>query len=86
MLQARELLGCSSQRQCYRRTVLQVPYPPVELALGAEVREVGAQVRPSDTPEVALAAKARPLGEDGKGDDLRVGKQADRLSVAPGSG
>jgi hypothetical protein len=38
---------------------------PIELALRAQHREVGAQVRPCKAPEVALAAKARPLGEDG---------------------
>ena len=43
-------------------------------------------MRNSETPEVAPAAEARPLGENGQGDDLRVGEQADRLSVASGGG
>src|SRR5215208_6058813 len=46
------------------------PYPPVELALATEVREVGAQVRGGETPEVALAAEARPLSEYGQGQNL----------------
>ena len=45
---------------------------PVELALRTEGREVGAQVRPSEAPEVALAAQARPLSEDGEGEDLWI--------------
>jgi hypothetical protein len=32
-------------------------------------------VCPSKTPEVALAAKARPLGEDGQGQNLRITEQ-----------
>src|SRR5215211_1574555 len=45
---------------------------PIELALRTEGREVGAQVRLGESPEVPLAAEARPLGEDGQGKDLRV--------------
>src|SRR5215210_8321733 len=37
---------------------------PVELALRTEAREVRAQMRPSEAPEVPLAAKPRPLGEE----------------------
>src|SRR5215212_1564473 len=48
---------------------------PIELALGTEIREVGAQVRPSKTPEVALAAEARPLSEYGQGQNLRITQQ-----------
>ena len=47
----------------------------VVLALGAQHREVGAQVRRSEAPEVPLAAKARPLGEDGQRQDLRVAQE-----------
>jgi hypothetical protein len=50
-------------------------HPPVELALGAELREVGAKMCLGETPEVALASEARPLGEDGQGDDLGIGKK-----------
>jgi hypothetical protein len=48
---------------------------PVELALGAEGGEVGAQVRVGEAPKVPLAAEAGPLGEDRQGEDLRVGEQ-----------
>jgi hypothetical protein len=54
---------------------LQGSHPAVELALGAEVREVGAQVRGSEAPEIPLAAKAWPLGHDRRGDDHRVAEQ-----------
>ena len=48
----------------------------VELALGAKHREVRAQVRPSQAPEVPLAAQAGPLlGEDGEGEDFRFAQQ-----------
>src|SRR5215203_6153267 len=52
---------------------LQGSYPAVELALRAELREVLAQVRGSEAPEVPLTAEAGPLGEDGQGDDLGGG-------------
>ena len=32
-------------------------------------------MRGGEAPEVSLAAKARPLGEDGQGEDLRVGEK-----------
>jgi hypothetical protein len=51
---------------------LQGPDAPVELALRTEGREVGAQMGPSEAPEVALAAQARPLSEDGQGEDLWI--------------
>src|SRR5919112_1433986 len=54
---------------------LQGSYPAVELALGAQVREVGTQACRSEAPEVALAAEAGPLREHGQGDDLRIGEQ-----------
>src|ERR671910_2775630 len=50
-------------------------HPAVELALATEVREVGAQMCLSKAPEISLASEAGPLGEDGQGDDLGVGKQ-----------
>jgi hypothetical protein len=43
---------------------------PVELALGARAREVPAQVRSGEAPEVALAGPPRPLGEDRQRQDL----------------
>lgn len=43
---------------------LQVANAPVELALGAEGKEVGTKVRGGESPEVALATEARPLSED----------------------
>src|SRR5215204_568661 len=54
---------------------LQRAHPPVELALGTEVREVEAQMCVSKAPEISLASEAGPLGEDRQGDDLGVGKQ-----------
>src|SRR5215216_5356588 len=54
---------------------LQRAHPPVELALGAEVGEVGAQMCVSKAPEISLASPTRPLGEYCEGDDLGVGKQ-----------
>ena len=67
---------CSSQVSLQRAQFgLQGSHAPVELALGAQPREVGEQVRPSEAPEVALAAEAGPLGEDRQGEDLRVGEQ-----------
>src|SRR5215208_5195126 len=48
---------------------------PVELALRTEGREVGAQMRPSEAPEVPLASEAGPLGEDGQGEDFRIAEQ-----------
>src|SRR5215203_4222464 len=51
-------------------------HPAVELALGTELREVGAQMCLSKAPEISLASEAGPLlGEDGQGDDLGVAKQ-----------
>jgi hypothetical protein len=50
-------------------------HPSVEPALRTKVREVGAQVRMCEAPEVALAAEAGPLGEDGQGQNLRVGER-----------
>ena len=32
-------------------------------------------MRPSEAPKIPLAAEARPLGEDGQSQDLRVGEQ-----------
>src|SRR5215208_1703115 len=63
---------------------LQGSYPAVELALGAELREVLAQVRPSEAPEVPLASEARPLGQDRQGDDLRVREQGRTTRAARG--
>src|SRR5215218_7633812 len=54
---------------------LQGSHPSVELALRTKVREVGAQVRGGEAPEVPLASEAGPLGEDGQGQNLRVGEQ-----------
>src|SRR5215212_6800218 len=51
-------------------------HPPVELALGTEVREVGAQMCVSEAPEISLASEAGPLGEDGQGEDLRIAEQS----------
>jgi hypothetical protein len=59
---------------------------PVELALGAQPREVGAQVRPCQAPEVPLAAQARPLSEDGQGKDLALGKEGGTAGAACGRG
>src|SRR5829696_1148215 len=67
----RKILGESPLQEA--QLWLQGSNAPVELALGAQHREVGAQVRPREAPEVALAAKARPLGEDRQGKDLRSG-------------
>src|SRR5918994_7545260 len=50
-------------------------HPAVELALGTEVREVGAQMCLSKAPEISLASEAGPLGEDGQGDYLGIGEQ-----------
>src|SRR5215212_732520 len=50
--------------------------PTLRKALGTEVREVGAQeVRPSKTPEVALAAEAKPLSEYSQRQNLRITEQ-----------
>jgi hypothetical protein len=67
---------------------LQGSHPAVELALGAQVREVGTQVCRGEAPEVALAAEAGPLREDGQGDDLGIGEQGRtaRLPLAHGGG
>jgi hypothetical protein len=40
----------------------------------------------SEAPEVALAAEAGPLGEDGQGDDLGVGEQGWTAGLAGGGG
>src|SRR5215218_8200566 len=48
-------------------------HPPVELALRTEGGKVFAQVRRSETPEVALASEAGPLAEDGQRKYCRVG-------------
>src|SRR5215211_4651014 len=61
-------------------------HPPVELALGAEGREVGTQVRVSESPEVALAAEARPLGEYGERQHLALGEQRRTARLLAGSG
>jgi hypothetical protein len=45
-------------------------------------REVGTQVRRSEAPEVALAAEARPLGEDAQGKDLALGKEGGTAGLA----
>jgi hypothetical protein len=59
---------------------------PVELALGAEGGEVGAQVQGGEAPEVPLAAEARPLlGEYGECQNLAFGEQC-RVARFPGSG
>src|ERR671910_1625509 len=71
---SRELLGEGELKGA--QLGLQGSDAPIELALGAQLREVGAQVRLGEAPEVALAAKARPLGEDGQGDDLRIAEQS----------
>lgn len=64
---------------------LQGPYSAIELALGAEVREVLAQVRGSKTPKVPLAAEARPLGQfNRQGDDLWVREQGGTTRAARG--
>jgi hypothetical protein len=65
---------------------LQGSEAPVELALGAQHREVGAQVRPCQAPEVALASEARPLGEDRQGEDLRVAQEGGTAGAACGRG
>jgi hypothetical protein len=54
---------------------------PIELALGAQLREVRAQVGPREAPEVALASEAGPLGEDGQGKDLALGKEGGRAGL-----
>ena len=51
---------------------LQSPHPPVELALGGEGGEVLAKVGEGEPMEVPLASEARPLGEDGQRENLRV--------------
>jgi len=64
---------------------------PVELALGAEGGEVGAQVQGAqvqggEAPEVPLAAEARPLlGEYSECQNLAFGEQC-RVARFPGSG
>jgi len=47
-------------------------HPPVELTLRTEGGEVLAQVRRSETPEVALASEAGPLAEDSQRKYFRV--------------
>ena len=42
----------------------------VELVLAHQAREVGAEVRLGEAPEVPLAAEAGPLGEDGEREDF----------------
>jgi hypothetical protein len=54
---------------------LQGAHPPVELPLAQQVREVGAQVRSGEAPEVALAAKPGPLSEDRQRQDFALGKR-----------
>src|SRR5215208_4583231 len=68
-----ELLGEGELQEAH--LWLQGSDATVELALRTEGREVGAQVRRSEAPEVPLAVERRPLGEYGQGDDLRIAEQ-----------
>jgi hypothetical protein len=56
------------------------------LVLGAQPRELGAQVRPCEAPEVALAAEARPLDEDRQRQDLLVAQEGGTARAACGRG
>src|SRR5829696_5458146 len=80
----RKILGESPLQEA--QLWLQGSNAPVELALGAQPREVGAQVRPREAPEVALAAKARPLGEDRQRQDLLVAQEGGTAGAACGRG
>jgi hypothetical protein len=76
-----ELLGEGSLQLA--QLGLQGSDAPIELALGAQQhREVGAQVCPREAPEVPLAAEAVPLGEDGQGKDLALGKEDGTAGLA----
>jgi len=79
------LLGEESGQMKLERSHLafQSPGPPVELALGRQSREVSLQVGVGKPPEVPLASEAGPLGEDGEGEDLRVGDE--RRTTGSGS-
>src|SRR5215210_21328 len=80
----RKLLGEGTLQSAQLR--LQGSDAPVELALGAQPREVGAQVRPCEAPELALAAEARPLGEDRQGEDLARAKEGGTAGATCGRG
>jgi hypothetical protein len=64
---------------------LEGAHPPVELALGAQSREIGTQVRVSKSPKVALATEARPLGEDRQCQQLALGEQRRTARLLAGS-
>src|SRR5215210_7988244 len=76
----RELLGEGPLQEAQLR--LQGSDAPVELTLRTEARKVGTQVRPSEAPEVALAAETGPLGEDGQGKELALGKEGGTARLA----
>src|SRR5215217_1932337 len=83
----RDLGGQARQQPSQRlRTMTLQREEVLELALGAQHREVGAQVRPREAPEVALAAKARPLGEDRQRQDLLVAQEGGTAGAACGRG
>src|SRR5215208_105868 len=75
-----ELFGAGSLQEA--QLGLQGSDASVELALGAEGREVGAQVRRSEAPEVSLAARARPLRQDRQGKNLALGKESGTTGLA----
>jgi hypothetical protein len=67
---------------------LQGSYPAVELTLGAQVREVGMQVRVGESPEVSLAAKAGPRARTARvmtsGSESRAGRPGFLLRTEEG--
>ena len=54
---------------------LQSPRPAIELALGGQRGEILPEVGVGEAPEIPLAPEARPLGEDGQCEYLRVGDE-----------
>ena len=54
--------------------------------LWQEVREVGAKVSPSKSPEVSLAPPTRPLREDRKSENLTFFEQGRATGSAAGDG